>query len=294
MRTPRALAMAIAGAAALMILVWFMFLFRPQGNRISDLQEEVEAARAEEQSLQATLEQLQAIDADRPALEAELRRLTAAVPPQPELAGFILAAHDIAAEAGIDFMSITPAPPTAVEGQAGLGVIAMGISAQGSFFNVLDFLDRMEELERVVVIDALNLTRVPPTPPSAPEAQASALGGGVPLTTDPTTGTTIDPTFGGVILPPGSGGDAGAAGGAAPGVQPGIVAGSLDAQLRGQVASDHTVSVEIQARAFTTAVPAPAADDATPGTQAPADTTTTTAVAGQALGVLGARFRRAA
>ncbi|HVM40507.1 MAG TPA: type 4a pilus biogenesis protein PilO [Acidimicrobiia bacterium] len=269
MRTPRALLAAVAGAAALMLLVWFMFLYRPQGNEISDLQTELETAQAEEQSLAATLEQLEAIDADRPALEAELRRLTAAVPPRPELASFILAAHDMAAEAGIDFMSITPSPPGPIDGRADLAVIAMGISAEGPFFSVLDFLDRLEDLERVVVVDSLNLTRVAPTPPTTTTTQAAAAfttaftANGVPIVVQ----GMGDPNLGGGVT---------ATGGGAPGVQPGLLSGSIGAALRGQVVGEHTVTVDIQARAFTTAVPA----TATTTTTAPANGATTTTAAG--------------
>lgn len=173
MRTPRALAGAVAGGLAVIVLAWFMFVYRPAGSKIADVREQTETAQAEEQGLQATLAQLESIDEDRPEGEAEVRRLTAAVPPQPELAAFILAVHDAAGRADLDFLAITPSLPTEQAGVAA-STIATTVNVEGSFFNVLEFLNRLEEMERIVVVDAVNLTSAGPDELAGGEEEAAA------------------------------------------------------------------------------------------------------------------------
>lgn len=152
----RALLTVVAGLLVV-TLAWFLLLYRPQGNDLEDVRADLETAQSDEQTLRAQLRRLERIDADRPALEAELRRLRAAVPPSPELASLILAAHDLASRSEIDFVSITPAVPTQGERDE-MSTIAMGMKIEGGFFKVLDYLNRLEDLERVVVIDSIGVT----------------------------------------------------------------------------------------------------------------------------------------
>lgn len=157
MRTPRALTAAVAAGLAVVVVAWFMLLYRPKGAEISDVKDQTEVAEAEEQSLRATLAQLEGIDEARPEEEAEVRRLTAAVPPQPELASFILTVHDAASRADLAFLAISPSFPTR-EGGAEASTIATTIDLEGNFFNIVDFLGRLEDLERTAVVDAVSLT----------------------------------------------------------------------------------------------------------------------------------------
>lgn len=171
----RLLAIA-AGALAVIVLAWFMLVYRPKGSEIADQAQQLETARAEEQSLRATLAQLEGIDEDRPEQEAEVRRLSAAIPPDPELAAFILAIHDQAGRAKLEFASISPALPAAQPGLAA-SVIAVTIQVSGNFTNVVDFLGRVEDLDRLTVVDSISLAA------SEPELPEAATG------TEPGTGT---------------------------------------------------------------------------------------------------------
>ncbi len=157
----RTVALATAATIVVIVAAWFFLVFGPKGDEIADAEEQLEQARTEEQNLRTTLERLRELDENRPALEAELRRLEAAVPPRPELASFILAVHEVAARADLEFVSITPAQPANIDG-IDAAAIAMSIRAEGRFFNVLDYLDRMERLERLVVVDSLDLSAVEP------------------------------------------------------------------------------------------------------------------------------------
>ena len=169
MTPQRRIVVMVAGALAVIVLAWFMVVYRPKGAEIADQKGRLATAQAEEQNLRATLAQLEGVDEDRPEQEAEVRRLSAAIPPDPELAAFILAVHDQAGRANLEFASIAPALPAAQPGLAA-SVIAVTIQISGNFTNVLDFLGRLEDLDRLTVVDSISLTA------SEPEQEARSTG----------------------------------------------------------------------------------------------------------------------
>ncbi len=150
-------AVLAVAVAVLVVVVWFFFYFRPAGDDLSEKEDALEQARAEQLTLEDELESLQTLDEEAPSQEAELRRLNAAVPPEPELDTFILEANEIAVESGIDWLAISPAPPS-VGAVGGASVITMAIDVEGGFFQVLDYLNRLEELERLVVVDDVSIS----------------------------------------------------------------------------------------------------------------------------------------
>lgn len=148
----------IAGGAALALLaLWFVLLWGPQGGRLSDARDRVDAAESANDELGLRLGRLQAAQEGVPARMADLEALRRAVPDDPELAQFILDANQAASESGVDFLSISPAVPA--EGESGLPpTIALSISVTGGYFEVLDYLGRIDDLPRIVVIDGIDLT----------------------------------------------------------------------------------------------------------------------------------------
>jgi Tfp pilus assembly protein PilO len=120
--------------------------------------------------LRDQLTRLQQSRRDQPLKQSQLETLRVAVPDDPNLAQFILDANDAASKAGIDFLSITPTPPSAqAQGTtpstpaagAGAGAtptpIRMSLSVSGGYFQVLDFINRLNRLPRIVVIDNLSM-----------------------------------------------------------------------------------------------------------------------------------------
>ena len=143
---------AVFGVVAL----WWVFVYSPSGKRLSDKRDEVAAADQQRSALDATLKRLAQIDADGPATDAKLLKLSEALPDTADLAGFINGAHEIAVEAGIDWVSVAPSEPTETPGAP--PTIRLGIQIQGGFFQVLDYLNRLEDLGRLVMVDSVNIT----------------------------------------------------------------------------------------------------------------------------------------
>jgi Tfp pilus assembly protein PilO len=152
----RTFLLAFAAAGVLLVL-WFLLLWGPQGGRLKDAEDRQSAAEAANTALQVRLSRLQASQARAPELTADLEQLRRAVPDGPELAQFILDANDAASAAGVDFLSISPGVPEQSD-PALPPVINLAINVTGSYFSVLDYLDRLAELPRIVVIDDITLT----------------------------------------------------------------------------------------------------------------------------------------
>lgn len=145
-------AVAVVGVVAL----WWVFVFAPLGRDLDDARDQRAQAEREEASLTAQLRRLQEIDRNAPEADAELARLAEAIPDNPDLADFFLAANEIAVRSGIDWISVSPAEPTPTPGSP--SVVRINMQLSGGFFQILDYLNRLEDLDRLVVVDTLNVT----------------------------------------------------------------------------------------------------------------------------------------
>ncbi|MCZ7536357.1 MAG: type 4a pilus biogenesis protein PilO [Acidimicrobiia bacterium] len=146
----------LAVAAVGVVALWWVFVYSPRGGELSDVRDEVGAAEQERVGLDSTLRRLQQIDADGPATDARLLELSQALPAEPDLAGFINGAHEIALDAGIDWISVAPAEPAEAPGAP--PTINLTIQIEGGFFQVLDYMNRLEDLGRLVIVDSVNIT----------------------------------------------------------------------------------------------------------------------------------------
>jgi len=152
----RVAALAIV-AIVVLLLLWFMLLWRPQGDALDRANERVTAAETERGALQLRLSRLRAAQEGSADLMADVERMRRAVPDEAELAQFILDANDIAVTAGVTFLSITPSTPAAST-DAGLPTeVALAIAVRGTYDSVIDYLDALEALPRIVVVDTLNV-----------------------------------------------------------------------------------------------------------------------------------------
>ncbi len=148
---------AVVAGALVVILIWFLVLYKPKSNDVSSTKVAVSNAQAQQQSLVATLARLHSLDKERPQQQATLDKLNAAIPDSPGLADFIFQANTAAADSGVDWLSISPTPP-APGTTGGPSVIVLNIQVQGGFFQVLDYLNRLENLPRLVVTVTINLS----------------------------------------------------------------------------------------------------------------------------------------
>jgi len=91
----RGLAIA-AGAALVVLLVWYFALWSPRNSELSKQRKRTDTAASQVQTLKTQLSRLQAAQRAEPVKRAKLERLRAAIPDDPGLAQFILDSNDAA------------------------------------------------------------------------------------------------------------------------------------------------------------------------------------------------------
>lgn len=181
----RGLVLGLVGAAVLVVLAWYFLLFAPLSSDIDSTHNRVTEEQRNALDLRATVQRLEELSAKAPQQQATLRRLNAAIPATPDLADFILQANRIASESGIDWLSVSPAPPAATVGGTN-STIVLAMQIEGGFYQVLDYLNRLEDLERLVVVDAVNISAS-----AAGSTTASGATASVSSTGAPTLGVTL-------------------------------------------------------------------------------------------------------
>ena len=152
------------------VIAWNALFFGPAGEDVDKAKARSVAAQQQQTQLNAQLKSLQDLTKRGPEFQARIDKLNGAVPLKPDLEGFLRSAQAIKEAAGVDWVSIQPAAPTA--GATGPSEITMQIVVSGGFFQVLDYLNRLEGLRRLVVIDGINVTTASDT------AQGGAANGG--------------------------------------------------------------------------------------------------------------------
>jgi Tfp pilus assembly protein PilO len=145
-----------AGAAVLIVIVWYVALYSPKNSDLSKAHADLTAAQGSQQNLKAQLSNLRGLESNRTKQQAVLQKLSAAVPPTPDLASFILEANDIATQSGVNWLQVSPGLPSAASG-GGPTSINLSMQLEGGFYQVYDYLNRLETLQRLVIVDSVNI-----------------------------------------------------------------------------------------------------------------------------------------
>jgi Tfp pilus assembly protein PilO len=157
MNTRRQIVIAAAVAVGVTALFFFLLL-SPKLKDISKTRDDVQAARVQQQTLQAQYDHLKEVRKNAPETMAKLAAISQYLPSTPDLPGFIRLVQDAATRSGVDLQSIAPSPPAALTGASGVQVINVTLTATAGFFRIDDFLARLENLQRAVEVRAFALS----------------------------------------------------------------------------------------------------------------------------------------
>jgi Tfp pilus assembly protein PilO len=145
-------AAAVSAAIALIALV---FLLLPRISAVGKRSDDLDAAKTQQQSLQAQLGQLQEAKRDAKIVQKQLNRLETKIPPTADLPSLIRLLQGAADSSAVDFMSVSPGTPAGTV--PGISTIGTQINVLGSFFSVEEFLFKMETLPRAVRVTQLTV-----------------------------------------------------------------------------------------------------------------------------------------
>ncbi len=165
----------IAGVViAVVVLIaglWTLGVKGSQAKAISRAHEDQGAATLKITALQARQKALLLQKAQLPAVQAQLAGLKVALPPDAALAQVIDQIHLAASTAGVQLQdlsqsvsakatsasasSTTPADSTAAA--TGLQEVKLGISATGTYSQLMEYVTKLNQLARTTVVDSLTL-----------------------------------------------------------------------------------------------------------------------------------------
>jgi len=193
------IAAGAAGAVLLIVLIWYVALWGPEGKHLNTAHQRLTQAQAQVANAQ---EQLFLLQAEKPKLKAEekvLQHLITALPNGPSLDQLLRTVHQAGVAAGVDISAVsTPqpsgwasgagAPAQAVAG-GGPQFITLGVDVSGTPAEILQFVRALDEQPRIYVVTSF------------------ALGSTANVQTNLSveaffvSGATTDPTFPGITAP---------------------------------------------------------------------------------------------
>ncbi len=152
----RRMALSLGGIAAVMVLAWWMLMWKPAGGDLAAARKRTDQATQQINQMQVQLSRLEVIRDELPALQSQVQNLRTAIPDSPGLADFLLAAHDAEAASGLEFLTATanePAPGPI----PGLQVIDVQLTGNGGYYQVLDFVNRLQAMHRIMSISNITV-----------------------------------------------------------------------------------------------------------------------------------------
>jgi type IV pilus assembly protein PilO len=137
------------------LFIWLVALFNPEGHKLSSVNTKVQAAQSEQTVLQARLARLREYSRESSQLQALGQRLDAAVPATTDVYDYITAISDAASSTGMKVASVTPTGATL---SGNVAVIPVTVSANGTYGQTLAFVKALYALPRLTVITQMSMT----------------------------------------------------------------------------------------------------------------------------------------
>lgn len=144
-----------AAVALFVLLIWVVAIFDPVSHKLSSVNTQVQAAQAEQATLQTRLDRLRIYSKESAQFEALAQRLSAAVPPTTDIYDYITAISNAASSTGVKVESIAPSTNSSAKG---VTVIPVTVSATGTYGQTLAFIKALDALPRLTVIDQVAIS----------------------------------------------------------------------------------------------------------------------------------------
>jgi len=149
----------IFGLLLLVIITagWWLLFMSPKSGEISEFNEQRDAARLEQSTLESRRNELAALAAKEGDFLLGISEVQASIPATPDGAALIEDINSLAETTGIELLSFSPSVP-AESTIEGLVEIQMTMTFEAPYFKVLSFLFALEDLERLVRVDQISVT----------------------------------------------------------------------------------------------------------------------------------------
>lgn len=149
----------IAGVGALVLVGLLIFLLvLPKMGQVSDANDTLAAAQAQQGTLESQLAALEQAEAAAPEAKATIQEVEQQIPPTADEPGMLLLIKNAAARSAVTLATLTPGTP-ALDAASGLSTIPVAVTASGNYFQLTEFLYSLETLPRAAKV--LNITLAP-------------------------------------------------------------------------------------------------------------------------------------
>lgn len=149
----------IAGAGALVLVGLLVFLLvLPKMGEVSDANDVLAAAQAQQGTLESQLAALEQAEAAAPEAKATIQEVEQQIPPTVDQPGMFLLLKNAATRSAVTLSTFTPGTPT-LDAATGLSAIPLAVTATGTYFQLTEFLYSIETLPRAAKV--LNVTLAP-------------------------------------------------------------------------------------------------------------------------------------
>lgn len=158
--TNRRVPLIAAGAAVLLVAVWYLMLWSPQAKNLKAAHKAHAAAVSKIASLQSQEGQLRALVKEIPADNARFAQLEAAFPNNPQLDQALNLFQQAAAASGVSISTFAPTVANSGSSAAMKGgepSVGLQLSVRGNPAQVTSFLAALAALPRTVVVDSVSL-----------------------------------------------------------------------------------------------------------------------------------------
>jgi Tfp pilus assembly protein PilO len=175
--------LATLGVVGVLAAGWFL-LVSPQRGHASELRAKAVTEQQATDGLRSELAQLKEQQKGEPAQQRRLMQIANAIPDNPQLPTLIRELSAAAHASGVSLLSLSPSQPTAVATSPGtatgstaaapLAQIPVGITVNGSYFNIESFFRKLEHLDRAMMVTGLTMA------PSSSTTNADGASASVP------------------------------------------------------------------------------------------------------------------
>lgn len=152
-----------AGVVVVLIIIWYMALFRPESSHLKAAHSDYAAAQQQVTKLQGQVSSLVALEKQIPADSQRLNVYQAAVPKTPDLQDVLAQLHNAAITSGVQLSSVSPSgPPSGRSGSSstpagGPQPVQLSMSATGTYAQLMSFITQLTQMPRTLVVDSASI-----------------------------------------------------------------------------------------------------------------------------------------
>lgn len=154
LRRPKVL-LAVAGVLVV-VLVWVLAFFLPQGHKLSSLQADEQNLQAEVNAGNARVARLRVESQHSSQIQAMVKKLESYAPATSDIS-YISVLSNAAKATGVTVTSLGPGTPVAVSGSP-FDSIPISATVNGTYDNLLGFIKAVYQLPRLTDIDSVQVS----------------------------------------------------------------------------------------------------------------------------------------